>query len=261
MIVIGGCDRELKEHKGHPAVVKKLEKQNDPALQARAVSGKVRLGLKVNAPVPEGAVLFLYVRPRGVESGPPLAARKISYFKLPQDFSIGPADAVMKTAGGFEGPLTISVRLDLDGDAQARAGDISGSADVTAGQKEVDLVLNRVVEGTGKKVTGTISLDPALQAKLPKTGVLFLFARPAGVQGGPPLAVKRIMASGLPQKFVIGQDDTMMPGAEFDGPITLTARLDQDGNAMAAPGDIEGSLDTTAGAENVKLVLNKVIGG
>ena len=38
-------------------------------------------------------------------------------------------------------------------------------------------------------------------------------------------------------------------------------RLDQDGNASPAPGDIEGSLDTQAGTENVKLVLNRVIGG
>ncbi len=40
---IGGCDSELKEHKGHPAVVKKLEMQSDPALQAKAVTGTVTL--------------------------------------------------------------------------------------------------------------------------------------------------------------------------------------------------------------------------
>jgi hypothetical protein len=73
--------------------------------------------------------------------------------------------------------------------------------------------------------------------------------------------VKRIFTTQLPHSFTIGQSDTMMPGAEFDGPITLTVRLDQDGNASAAPGDIEGSLETNADAKNVKLVLNRVVGG
>ena len=53
----------------------------------------------------------------------------------------------------------------------------------------------------------------------------------------------------------------MMPGAEFDGPITLTVRLDQDGNASTAEVDIEGVIETHADAKNVKLVLNHIIGG
>ena len=259
-LLIGGCDRELKEHKGHPAVVKKLEMQADPATQARAVTGNVTLDPKLKAKIPAGAVLFIYARARGVDSGPPVAVKKMSFFQLPQEFSISPADAVM-TQDGFDGPLTLTARLDRDGNARAGAGDITGSLDVETGQKEVTLVLNQVLEATGKKVTGTISLDPALKAQLPENKILFLFARSQGVKRGPPLAVKRIFATQLPLDFTIGQSDTMMPGAEFDGPITLTVRLDQDGDARAAPGDIEGSLDTQAGAENVKLVLNHIIGG
>ena len=259
-LLIGGCDRELKEHKGHPAVVKKLEMQADPAIQAKAVTGNVILDPKLKAKIPAGAVLFIYVRARGVDSGPPVAVKKMSFFQLPQEFAISPADAVM-TKEGFDGPLTLTARLDRDGNARAGAGDITGSLDVETGQKEVTLVLNQVLEATGKKVTGTISLDPGLKAQLPENKILFLFARSQGVKRGPPLAVKRIFATQLPLDFTIGQSDTMMPGAEFDGPITLTVRLDQDGDARAAPGDIEGSLNTEAGAENVKLVLNHIIGG
>ncbi len=259
-LIIGGCDQELKEHKGHPAVVKKLEMQADPATQAKAVTGNVILDSKLKAKIPAGAVLFIYARARGVDSGPPVAVKKMTFFQLPQEFAISPADAVM-TQEGFDGPLTLTARLDRDGNARAGAGDISGSVDVTAGQKDVTLVLSQVLGETGKKVTGTIFLDPALKARLPENKILFLFARPKGVTRGPPLAVKRIFATQLPQAFTIGQSDTMMPGAQFDGPITLTVRLDQDGDARAAPGDIEGKLDTQAGAENVKLVLNHVIGG
>ena len=260
ILILGGCEQELKEHKGHPAVVKKLEMQNDPTLQAKAVEGTVTLDPKMKVGIPLGAVLFIYARPQGMESGPPVAVKKWSFFHLPQEFTISPADAVM-TKDGFDGPLTLSARIDRDGNARAGAGDISGSVDVITGQKGVTLVLNQVEPETGKKVTGTISLDPALKATLPADKILFLFARPLGVKRGPPLAVKRILATELPYTFTIGQSDTMMPDAEFDGPITLTARLDQDGNAMAAAGDIEGSLDTEAGAENVKLILNRVVGG
>ncbi len=259
-LLIGGCDRELKEHKGHPAVVKKLEMQSDPALQAKAVSGSVALDPKIKAAIPPGSVLFIYARAQGVDSGPPVAVRKLTFFQLPQEFSISPADAVM-TQEGFDGPLTLTARLDRDGNARAGAGDITGSLDVTTGQKGVTVVLNQVLEETGNKVTGTISLDPKIKAQLPAKKILFLFARPKGVKRGPPLAVKRIFADQLPQAFTLGQSDTMMPDAEFDGPITLTVRLDQDGVAGVAPGDLEGTLDTHADAKNVRLVLNHVIGG
>jgi len=259
-LLFGGCERELKEHKGHPAVVKKLEMQSDPALQAKAVSGKVTLDPKIKAGIPQGAVLFVYARAQGVTSGPPVAVRKMTFFQLPQEFSISPADSVM-TQDGFDGPLTLSARLDRDGNARAGAGDITGSVDVTTGQKGVTIVLNQVIEEMGNKVTGTISLDPVLKAQLPDNKVLFIFARPKGVKRGPPLAAKRIFVTQLPYSFTIGQADTMMPGAEFDGPITLTVRLDQDGNASTAQGDLEGSLETHADAKNVKLVLNHVIGG
>ena len=161
-LLFGGCDRELKEHKGHPAVVKKLEMQNDPALQAKAVTGSVTLDPKIKAGIPEGAVLFIYARAQGVGSGPPVAVRKMTFFQLPQEFSISPADAVM-TQEGFDGPLTLTARLDRDGNARAGAGDITGSLDVTTGQKGVTLVLSQVIEETGKKVTGTISIGPETQ--------------------------------------------------------------------------------------------------
>jgi hypothetical protein len=259
-LLFSGCDRELKEHKGHPAVVKKLEMQSDPATQAKAVSGRVTLDPGIKAGIPEGSVLFIYARTQGVESGPPVAVRKMIFFQLPQEFSISPADAVM-TQEGFDGPLTLSARLDRDGNARAGAGDITGSVDVTTGDKGVTLALSQVIEETGNKVTGTISLDPALKAQLPANKTLFLFARPQGVKRGPPLAAKRIMVTQLPHTFTIGQSDTMIPGSQFDGPITLTVRLDQDGNASTAEGDLEGSLETHADAKNVKVVLNHIIGG
>ncbi|MDH5763873.1 MAG: hypothetical protein OEZ51_12900, partial [Nitrospinota bacterium] len=123
-LLFNACEREMKEHKGHPAVVKKLEMQSDPAIQAKAVSGKVTLDSKIQAEIPEGSVLFIYARARGETSGPPVAVRKMLFFQFPQEFTISPADSVM-TQDGFDGELTLSARLDRDGNARAGAGDIT----------------------------------------------------------------------------------------------------------------------------------------
>ncbi|MEE3326404.1 MAG: hypothetical protein VX252_03655 [Myxococcota bacterium] len=62
--------------------------------------------------------------------------------------------------------------------------------------------------------------------------VLFVIARRRGAQGGPPLAVMRIGDPVFPQVFELGQDQVMIPGLRFEGPLAITARLDADGNAM-----------------------------
>lgn len=61
-------------------------------------------------------------------------------------------------------------------------------------------------------------------------GVLFVIARSAA--GGPPLAVKRLPVGPFPLAFQIGPADVMMAGRPFTGPITLSARVDRDGNPL-----------------------------
>ena len=52
-----------------------------------------------------------------------------------------------------------------------------------------------------------------------------------------------------------------MEGSQFEGPMNLTARLDQDGNRKSSPGDVEGKIQITAGQKGVQLVLNNLISG
>ncbi|MCS5636965.1 MAG: hypothetical protein NZ990_10640 [Myxococcota bacterium] len=81
----------------------------------------------------------------------------------------------------------------------------------------------------GAAVRGNVSLaDPATGRR----GTLFIIARSQGAVGGPPLAVLRIPSPSFPLAFEIGPDQVMMPGMRFEGPISLTARLDGDGDAM-----------------------------
>lgn len=87
-------------------------------------------------------------------------------------------------------------------------------------------------------------------------GVLFLFVRPAGATGGPPLAVQRIPAPAFPLEFAIGPQDAMVAGGPFPARVTIEARLDGDGNAMTEePGDLSARSETAPGASGVTLAL------
>lgn len=92
----------------------------------------------------------------------------------------------------------------------------------------------------GKSVTVTLDLDPAARSR---TGVLFVLARsPAG---GPPVAVKRLMATNFPVTIELSAADSMM-GQPLPDQFRLEARLDSDGDAMTKP-----PTDPSARAENV----------
>lgn len=87
-------------------------------------------------------------------------------------------------------------------------------------------------------------------------GVLFVIARSSG--GGPPLAVKRLSVGPFPLDFEIGPADVMMAGRPWSGPISLTARIDRDGNPMTRdPSDPTAELPSPIepGAADVELRL------
>jgi hypothetical protein len=89
-------------------------------------------------------------------------------------------------------------------------------------------------------------------------GVLFVIARSEG--GGPPLAVKRLPIGPFPLAFEIGPADVMIAGRPFSGPITLSARVDRDGNPMTRdPGDALATLPAPVepGARDVELRLER----
>ncbi|MGF1509444.1 MAG: hypothetical protein ACFB9M_08075 [Myxococcota bacterium] len=88
-------------------------------------------------------------------------------------------------------------------------------------------------------ITGRLEVPETVS--VPASAVVFLTARPSGVPAqGPPLAVKRLEANAFPLAFSIGAGDVMIPGRPWRGPVDLTARLDQDGDALTrTPGDLE----------------------
>jgi hypothetical protein len=66
----------------------------------------------------------------------------------------------------------------------------------------------------------------------------------------------------FPVDFEIGPENVMIPTMRFEGDLTLTARLDSDGNAMTRlPGDLQGSLAESVqpGSAGVEIRLDQRI--
>lgn len=118
---------------------------------------------------------------------------------------------------------------------------------------------SEVASASAAPITGTINLAPALAGTAPSDAVLFVIARPQGARGGPPLAVLRIPSPSFPLPFSIGPENVMIPSMRFEGNISLSARLDADGNAMTrGAGDISSSTlePLSPGTADVTLVLS-----
>lgn len=113
----------------------------------------------------------------------------------------------------------------------------------------------------GGVLTGSVTLGDAVKDKVPQGAVLFLYARRPGMDKGPPLATIRLDAQSFPVAFQLSQANVMLEGLVFDGEVNLSARLDNDGNAMTRnPGDLTGSVPgLKVGTEGVTLELNQVL--
>ena len=112
---------------------------------------------------------------------------------------------------------------------------------------------------SGARIEGTVELEAGQVPDTEARPVLYIVARPAGAQGGPPLAVKRIVAPAFPVSFSLGPGDIMIQGTAFEGPLNLTARLDRDGDPLTRePGEPAGAYDgnpVSPGARNVVVKL------
>ncbi|MEB2344651.1 MAG: hypothetical protein OZ948_07925 [Deltaproteobacteria bacterium] len=116
------------------------------------------------------------------------------------------------------------------------------------------------VTAAAEPLRGTISLAPDLAGRVPAGAILFLIARRG--ESGPPLAVQRIPDPELPLAFSLGPDDRMIDQMPFAGPLTLSARLDADGNATTRlPGDLQGVAAGTyePGASGIAIVIDQVL--
>lgn len=109
-------------------------------------------------------------------------------------------------------------------------------------------------------IEGVIEIAPEHASSSPDGAILFVIARNVGARGGPPLAVLRIAEPSFPLDFKIGPENVMIPSMKFAGSISLSARLDADGNAMTrGAGDVSSTTEEPLlpGTTGVRLVLSE----
>jgi len=92
-----------------------------------------------------------------------------------------------------------------------------------------------------------VDLDPALRSQVPSGAVLFVIVREAGMEKGPPRAVKRVPVTSFPVRVTLGEADSMA-GEPLPADARVEARADSDGDPMTRP-----ATDPKAARDGVKL--------
>jgi hypothetical protein len=109
-------------------------------------------------------------------------------------------------------------------------------------------------------IGGKIVLAPARKNDVKKGDNMFLIARKAGGMPGPPLAVQRLQAGDFPMAFSLSKRDSMVPNIPFEGEISITLRVDKDGDPMTRKkGDVFGTIPSAkVGKNDLVLTLDQL---
>ena len=112
-------------------------------------------------------------------------------------------------------------------------------------------------------ISGVVEVAPGLAGQVPPGATLYLIVRVAGREGGAPLAVQQIPSPTFPLSFVITERDAMIAGTPLIGEMSVTARVDQDGDAFStSPGDLIGqTAPVVAGDSSIVVLLDERISG
>lgn len=113
------------------------------------------------------------------------------------------------------------------------------------------------IERSGASAVVVVDLPKGMS--VPPSAMLFVIAREAGFETGPPVAVKRLPAANFPITVTLSQKDSMA-GEALPGLIRIDARIDRDGDPLTKdPGDPVASEDNVRpGGGQTLLVLAPV---
>jgi tetratricopeptide (TPR) repeat protein len=105
----------------------------------------------------------------------------------------------------------------------------------------------------------SVVVDLPKGVSVPPTAILFVIVREAGMESGPPVAVKRVQAVNFPITLTLSDQDSMA-GESLPGLLRLDARIDRDGDPLTKdPRDPVASEDNLRpGGGQVLLVLTPV---
>jgi tetratricopeptide (TPR) repeat protein len=105
----------------------------------------------------------------------------------------------------------------------------------------------------------SVVVDLPKGVSVPESAILFVIVREAGMESGPPLAVKRVQAVNFPITLTLTDKDSMA-GESLPGLLRLDARIDRDGDPLTKdPRDPVASEDNLRpGGGQILLVLTPV---
>jgi hypothetical protein len=113
------------------------------------------------------------------------------------------------------------------------------------------------------RVKGVIKVHAKAKSRVSPGGTVFVIIKKAGPDGapsGPPVAVDKLTWGNGDLPFEMTEKQAMIAGTELTGDVVVTARYDQDGDALSKqPGDIVGTLKVKIPADNVTLTLDDVL--
>jgi len=119
------------------------------------------------------------------------------------------------------------------------------------------------VPARAASLSGTVSIDSALAARVAPGATLFIYAKAAD-SPGPPLAVLRAAVSGWPVRFTLDDSMAMIPSrrlSQFDK-VIVEARVSRSGQATPKSGDLFTTSAVLSPREGkpLALVINREIG-
>lgn len=133
------------------------------------------------------------------------------------------------------------------------------------GQNDGELATAQAGEqGGSKHVQITINVSDELKAKLPTSGVLFVFAQDPTGQVRMPAAVVKLPLGQFPVTVELSDANAMMPTYTLSGLSTakLVARISRDDNVMQAAGELQGEIILELQADKLvteNIMINKEI--
>ncbi len=114
-----------------------------------------------------------------------------------------------------------------------------------------------------RRVAGTILANAAAKARATAGTSIFLVVKRAGPSGEPvgsALAVEKLSWKQDGVAFELTDAQAMIAGTELTGDVIVTARYDQDSDAISKqPGDIVGQVRAKIPADGLKLTLDTVL--
>lgn len=141
--------------------------------------------------------------------------------------------------------------------ANAASGDAASPAVAPGEHPEVAPASAADAPAASGKGSVVVVIDLPKGVTVSSSALLFVIAREAGFEGGPPIAVKRVPAVNFPITVTLSEKDSMS-GESLPGLLRLDARVDSDGDALTKdPRDPVASEDNVRpGGSQILLVLS-----